>query len=114
MVQWINVLWNNSFVNLTQLPLLCRNSRAVILVEPGFTAGWLAGWLSDKIPVNFKFLKFITDQIFKLFAAFNKVTALLKQYECIQVGIFSKSLFKVVVRSVKIGKAIVFLVDPYY
>ena len=44
MAQWINVFWNNSSVNLMQLPLLCRNSRAVALVEPGLTAGWLAGW----------------------------------------------------------------------
>ena len=43
MVQWINVLCNNSFVNPTQLLLLCRNSRAIALVEPGLTAGWLAG-----------------------------------------------------------------------
>ena len=79
MAQWINVLWNNSFVNPTQLPLLCRNSRAVVLAEPGLTAGWLA----DKMQVNFKFLKFVVDRIFELFAAFNAVTALLEQYECI-------------------------------
>ena len=42
-MQWINVLWNNSFVNPMQLPLLCRNSRAVALVEPDLTAGLLAG-----------------------------------------------------------------------
>ena len=42
MAQWINVFWNNSFVNLIRLPLLCRNSRAVALVEPGLTAGWQA------------------------------------------------------------------------
>ena len=87
MAQWINVLRNNSFVNPTRLPLLCRNSRAVALVEPGLTAGWLAawlaGWLADEMRVNFKFLKFIVDRIFKLFAAFNTVTALLEQYECI-------------------------------
>ena len=40
MVQWINVLLNNIFVN---LPLLCRNSRAIALARPGLTAGWLAG-----------------------------------------------------------------------
>ena len=61
MVQWINVLWNNSFVNPTRLPLLCRNFRAVALVELGFMAGWQAGclasWLADKIQVNFKFFK---------------------------------------------------------
>ena len=48
MVQWINVFRNNSFVNPMQLPLLCRNSRAVALAEPGLTAGWLAGWLTDR------------------------------------------------------------------
>ena len=79
MAQWINVLRNNSFVNLTRLPLLYRNSRAIALAEPGLTRGWLA----DKMQVNFKFLKFIVDQIFKLFAAFNTVTALLEQHECI-------------------------------
>ena len=79
MAQWINVLRNNSFVNPTRLPLLCRNSRAVALAEPGLTAGWLA----DEMRVNFKFLKIIVDRIFKLFAAFNTATALLEQYECI-------------------------------
>ena len=42
MAQWINVFRNNSFVNPTRLPLLCRNSRAMALAEPGLTAGWLA------------------------------------------------------------------------
>ena len=94
MAHWINVLQNNSFVNPTQLPLLCRNSRALALAELGITAGrlagWLAGlaglagWLADKMQVNFEFLKFIVDRIqFKLFAAFNEVTALLEQYECV-------------------------------
>ena len=78
MAQWINVLWNNSFVNPMRLPLLCRNS-VVALLEPDLTAGWLA----DEMRVNFKFLKFVVDQIFELFAAFNTVTALLEQYECI-------------------------------
>ena len=64
MAQWINVLQNNSFVNPTRLPLLCRNSRAIALTEPGFMAGWLAGWQADKMRVNFKFIKFIVDQIF--------------------------------------------------
>ena len=46
MAQWINILWKNSFVNPTRLPLLCRKFRAVALVELGLTAGWLAGWLT--------------------------------------------------------------------
>ena len=49
MVQWINILQNNSFVNLTLLPLLCRNSRAVALVELGLMADWLAGWLAGRV-----------------------------------------------------------------
>ena len=42
MAQRINALQNNSFINLTQLPLLCKNSRAIALVEPGLTADCLA------------------------------------------------------------------------
>ena len=79
MAQWINVFRNNSFVNPMRLPLLRRNSRAVALTEPGLTADWQAGWLIDEMQVNFKFLKFIIDRIFILFAVFNNVTALLEQ-----------------------------------
>ena len=82
MAQWINVFRNNSFVNLTQLPLLCRDSRAVALSELGLTAAWLAGWLADRRNAgkfqNFK-IHYTVDRIFILFAAFNKVTALLEQ-----------------------------------
>ena len=53
MAQWINVLRNNSFVNPRRLPLLCRNSRAVALAEPGLWQA--AGWLADEMWVNFKF-----------------------------------------------------------
>ena len=67
MAQWINVFRNNSVINSTRLPLLCRNSRAVALVKPGLTAGRLAGWLIDKMHVKFKILKFILNQIFILF-----------------------------------------------
>ena len=43
MAQWINVLRNNGFVNPTQLPLLCENTGALAIVEPGLTAGRQAG-----------------------------------------------------------------------
>ena len=49
----------------------------------GWLAGWPAGWLADEMQLNFKYLKFIVDRVLKLFAAFNTVTALLEQYECI-------------------------------
>ena len=62
MAQWINAFWNNSFVNPMLLPLLCRNSRTMALAQPGL----MAGWLIDEMWVNFKFLKFIIDQIFIL------------------------------------------------
>ena len=51
MVQWINILQNNSFINPMRLPLLCRNSRAIALAEPDLMVGWLA----DEMRVNFKF-----------------------------------------------------------
>ena len=69
MVQRINVLQNNSFVNPTLLPLLCKNSRAMAIAELGLTAGWLA----DKMRVNFKFLKFIVDQVFKFLLLLTKL-----------------------------------------
>ena len=39
MAQWINILRNNSFVNPTQLPLLCEKIGALAIVEPGLMAG---------------------------------------------------------------------------
>ena len=48
MMQWINVIRNNSFVNPTQLPLLCKNTGAVALAQLGLTAGWLAGQQSGR------------------------------------------------------------------
>ena len=71
MVQWINFLRNNSFINLIRLPLLYEKSGALAIVEPGLTAGWLAGWLvawlpswvsgwkADEMLVNFKFLNLL-------------------------------------------------------
>ena len=40
MVQWVNRLRNNIFVNLPPLPLLCETSEALHLAQPGLTAGW--------------------------------------------------------------------------
>ena len=46
---------------------------------------------------------------------FNNVTALLEQYRnAFQLAFSEKVCFKVVVGGVKIGEAIVFLIDPYY
>ena len=73
MVQWINILRNNSFVNSTQLPLLCRNSRAKALAEPGLMAGRLAGWLADEMQVNFEFLKLFVDQILNFLLCLTKL-----------------------------------------
>ena len=50
MMQQINVHWNNSDT-IQHDYLLCRNSEAIHLAQLGVTAGWLA----DKIWVNFDF-----------------------------------------------------------
>ena len=39
MVQWVNILQNNNFVNLMRLPLLWEKTGALAIVEPGLTAG---------------------------------------------------------------------------
>ena len=61
MVQWVNHLWNNIFVNSTLLPLSCEISGALHLAQPGLTAGWLAGRLAgrqaDKIQADFEIFK---------------------------------------------------------
>ena len=49
MVQWVNHLRINIFVNLPPTPFLCEISKALHLVQPagltaGRQAGWLAGW----------------------------------------------------------------------
>ena len=44
MAQWVNRLWNNIFVNLPTLPILCEISGAIHLAQLGFMAGWQAGW----------------------------------------------------------------------
>ena len=53
MVQWVNHLRNNIFVNPPPLPLLCEISGALHLAQPGLTAGRQA----DKIQVNFEIFK---------------------------------------------------------
>ena len=53
MVQWVNRLRNNIFVNPPPLPLLCEISAALHLVQPSLTAGRLA----DEIQVNFEIFK---------------------------------------------------------
>ena len=40
MAQWVNCLWNNTFVN--PPPLSCEISGALHLAEPGLMAGWQA------------------------------------------------------------------------
>ena len=44
MVQWVNRLRNNIFVNLPSLPLSCEISGALYLVQLGLMAGRQAGW----------------------------------------------------------------------
>ena len=52
MAQWINVLWNNGFVNPTRLPLLCEKTGPLAIVEPGLTAGRQAGSLAGRQAVR--------------------------------------------------------------
>ena len=57
MAQWVNCLQNNIFVNPPPLPLSCKIYGTLHLVQPGLTAGRLAGWLADEIQVNFEIFK---------------------------------------------------------
>ena len=53
MVQWVNRLRNNIFVNPPPLLLLCEISGALHLAQPGLTAGKQAG----RQKVNFEIFK---------------------------------------------------------
>ena len=57
MVQWVNRLRNNIFINTPPLPLSCEISGALHLAQLGLTAGWLADWLAGRRNTG-KFQKF--------------------------------------------------------
>jgi len=59
MVQWINLLQYNCFVNRWQLPLLCEKTGAIALVLLDLTAGSLAGQEADEIVLNLETFKII-------------------------------------------------------
>ena len=58
MVQWVNHLRNNIFVNPQPLTLLCEISGALHLAQLGLMADWQAGRQAgrqaDEIQVNFE------------------------------------------------------------
>ena len=79
MVQWIIVLWNNSFVNQTKLPLLCRNSRAIALTQLGLTAGSLAVLQSGRRnTATFRDFKIIMlDKILEIYGRSEKYSVII-------------------------------------
>ena len=84
MVQWVNHLRNNIFVNAPPLPLLREISGALHLAQPGLTAGRLA----DEIQVNFEIFKLAVGRNIRLVVSFNQGTASLQPYQCIPAGFF--------------------------
>ena len=66
MAEWVNRLWNNIFVNLPPLPLLCEISGALHLVQPGLTAGRQAGRQNTGKFQRFFRVNPITRLIFKV------------------------------------------------
>ena len=54
MMQWVNHLQNNIFVNPPPLLLSCEISGALHLAQLRLTAGRQAGRQADKIQVNFQ------------------------------------------------------------
>ena len=91
MAQWINVYQNNSFINLSQLHLLCKKSGAIHLVQLGL----MTGCQVDEMQINFDFLKFAIDfliYLVKLLHCYSGMNAF---------KLVFLVCFKVVVRSVK-------------
>ena len=76
MAQWINVLWNNSFVNPMQLPLLCRNSRAVALAHR--VLRWQSGRRNAATFRDFKDFKIIIlDEILEIYRCSEKFSVII-------------------------------------
>ena len=86
MAQWVNRLRNNIFVNPLPLPLLCEISGDLHLAQPGLTAG--AGWLADKIQVNFEIFKVGCRSKYLTCRFVNQGTASFQPYQCIPAGFF--------------------------
>ena len=57
MAQWINILWNNSFVNLMRLPLLCEITGVIALAQLGVMTDWQAGSWPDEILLHLKIFR---------------------------------------------------------
>ena len=92
MVQWVNRLRNNIFVNPPPLPLLCEISGALHLAQPGLTAGrpfvCPSVRLADEIQVNFEIFKVGCRSKYLTCRFVNQGTASLQPYHCIPAGFF--------------------------
>ena len=115
MAQWVNRLWNNTFVNLPPLPLLCEISGALHLVQPGLTAGWLAGRLADEIQVNLEIfkvgyrLKYSTCRF--VYSRYSIITALpMHSSQFFRVKPIARLIFK----AQNFPEAVQFPSNPYY
>ena len=75
MVQWVNRLRNNIFVNPPPLPLSCEISGALHLAQPGLTAGRLAGRQADEIQADFEIFKIGCRLKYSSFRFVNEDTA---------------------------------------
>ena len=72
MVQWINVLRNNSFINPLRSSLLCKQTAAIALVQVG-SYGRLAGCQADEMLLHLEILKVYAGQNLGNLMAFRKV-----------------------------------------
>ena len=103
MVQWVNRLRNNIFVNPPPLQLLCEISGILHLAQPGLTAGRQA----DKIQVNFEIFKIGNAQLVASFNQGSEGTASLQPYQCIPAGFFRiKPIARLIFKSAKFPEAI--------
>ena len=59
MVQKINVLWNNSFVNPSRLPFVCEKTGAVALVQLGLMAGRQSSSQADEMLLHLEIFKIV-------------------------------------------------------
>ena len=112
MAQRVNHFWNNIFINLPPLPLLCEISGVLHIVQLGLTAGRLAGRQNTGEYRNFRSGQYV--KIFDLLLRLTKVQHHYRLSNAFQLAFWVKPIARLIFKAQNFLEAIRFLTNPYY
>ena len=104
MAQWMNLQRIEKFENPVRLYINCEKSGGLYLVEPGLTAGWLAGRQNLGEAQDFKCL--LQIEIFDFPLCLAKVLHYFNNFGALQTLFLGKYCYKVVLWSVNFCEAL--------